>query len=111
MTAVKARGFELTATVTFHAVGRDEIEGFAKKLSSAVGAVLQDFPQIDAFLVEPDLATGDINYGLRFAGVDPQYIDEMADEVLEKAVDLVAERDGDSPMEAEREESVLVLTR
>ena len=55
------------------------------------------------------MGTGDIAYGLRFKGADPRYINDMADEILDKSVELVAEREGSSPIEAEREESVLVL--
>lgn len=109
--AVGTRNFELTTTVTFHTIEAHELESFARKLASAVGAVVSDYPAVVAFLVEPDASTGDLNYGLRFKAVDPQFVEDMADEILEKAVELLAQREGGEPVEAEVEESVLVLTR
>lgn len=111
MAAVRTRAFELMSTVTFHDVEVHELEEFAVKLADAVRDVLGDYPAVEEFLVEADMSTGDINFGLRFISVDPAYIDDLADEILEKAVELVATRDGVKPADAEREESVLVLTR
>lgn len=111
MTTVRTRVFEITATVTFPTVPSGELVKFAERLSTAVSAVLQEYPAADAFLIEPLPSAGAINYGIRFNGADPIYIEEMADEILEKAVDLVADSQGTEHIEAEREESVLVLTR
>ena len=111
MTTVRSRTFEITATVTFPTIASADLGTFAEKLSSALGSVVQDYPTVSAFLIEPDAATGDLNYGLRFNGADPIYITEMADEILAAAVELVEKREGSGHIEAEREESVLVLTR
>lgn len=111
MTAVRTRALELMSTVTFHEIGRDELEDFASKLAASVRVVLAEYPSIREFLVGADLESGDINFGLRFISVDPDYADDMADEVLAKAVDLVAEQGGSRPADLEREESVLLLTR
>lgn len=111
MTAVRTRALEMMSTVTFHEIGRDELEVFAAKLADALRTVLPEYPAIREFLVGPDLETGDINFGLRFISVDPDFADDMADEVLAKAVDLIAEEGGSAPADVEREESVLLLTR
>lgn len=104
-----SRVFELTATVNFPTLPADQYEEFVEHLGSAVGSVLSEYPTAVAFLVAPDQHPGDVMFGLRFQGADPKYIAEMADEILEKAVELVAEREGTAPIEAEREESLLVL--
>ena len=109
--AVHTRNFELTTTVTFHSIESHELEAFARNLARAVGTVLADYPAVVAFLVEPDMSTGDLNYGLRFNAVDPEFVDDMANEILDRAVQLVVEREGKEPAEPELEESVLVLTR
>lgn len=109
MTVQDQRDFEITASVNFPTVERSELEEFAAKLGSAVREIVADYPSVAAFLVAPDMSTGDIAYGLRFKGADPKYIGDMADEILDKSVELVAEREGIAPIEAEREESVLVL--
>lgn len=109
MTVRDDRMFELTATVNFPTLDPSDLESFAQKLDSAVGSVLSEYVTAVAFMIAPDLSTGDINYGIRFSGADPRYIADMADEILQKAVELVAEREGTRPIEAEREESVLVL--
>lgn len=109
--AVRTRNIELTTTVTFHAIEPHELAAFARKLASAMGTVVADYPAVVAFLMEPDTSTGDLNYGLRFKAVDPQFVEDMADEILEKSVELLAQREGGDPVEAEVEESVLVLTR
>lgn len=109
MTVPEARDFEITATVNFPTLEPSDLEDFATKLSSAVRETVGDYPSVAAFLIAPETSTGDITFGLRFKGADPRYIRDMADEILEKSVDLVAEREGTSPIEAEREESVLVL--
>lgn len=111
MSAVQTRTFELMSTVTFHGISADAITPFSEKLARAVGQVISEFPAIVAFLVEPDVKTGDINFGLRFQVIDPDVADDWADEVLEKAVQTIAADEGVKPVEAEREESVLVLTR
>lgn len=111
MTAVRTRALELMSTVTFHEIGRDELELFTAKLADAVRAVLPEYPAVGEYLVGPDPETGDINFGLRFISVDPDFADDMADEVLAKAVELIAEEDGAPPADVEREESVLLLTR
>lgn len=111
MTAVRTRALELMSTVTFHEITADMIESFALKLAEAVRAVVREYPAVSEFLIEPDLTTGDINYGLRFASVDPAFVDEMAGEILEKAVEIIAASEGAEPVNAEREESVLVLNR
>ncbi len=111
MTAVRTRSIELMSTVSFHEIGNDELEVFATKLADAVRVVLAEYPSIREFLVGPDLETGDISFGLRFISVDPEFADDMADEVLAKAVELIAEEGGAPPADVEREESVLLLTR
>lgn len=109
MAVPEVRTFELTATVNFPTLSARDYDAFVRNLSSAVGSVLSDYPTVVAFLVAPDVTPGDVTFGLRFEGADPKYIADMADEILEEAVALVAERAGTSPLEAEREESVLVL--
>lgn len=109
MAASQARAFELVATVNFPTVPASELSRFAAKLGSAVGSILADYPAARAFLVEVDGSTDDITFGVRFEGADPRYIDDMADEILERSVQLVAEREGSRPVKTEREESVLVL--
>ncbi|MEN2738251.1 hypothetical protein ABCS02_10700 [Microbacterium sp. X-17] len=110
MTAVQTRLFELTSTVKFHAVEADELGTFAAKLSASLGDVLPDYPAVIAFLVDPHPGSNDITYGLRFSTVDPDFAEDMATEILEKAVDQIGASEG-AQIKAEREESVLVLTR
>lgn len=109
MAASQARAFELVATVNFPTVPVSDLSGFATKLGSAVGTILVEYPAARAFLVEVDGSTDDITFGVRFEGADPRYIDDMASEILERSVQLVAKREGSTPIETEREESVLVL--
>lgn len=111
MSAVQTRTFELMSTVTIGGLAVEDLEPFAAKLSHAVGMVLPEFPAVVAFLVEPLPGTTDVNFGLRFSTADPEFVEDMATEILEKAVEKVAEVDGVKPVEAEREDSVLVLTR
>lgn len=107
MTAVRNRTFELTTTVMFPGV--TDLAAYAAKLSEAVRSVVQDYVgTVTAFLVHHDAESGDVAYGLRFAAIEPSYMDDIADEILDKAVALVAERDGRSPAQVEREGSVLV---
>lgn len=107
MTAVRNRTFELTTTVMFPEVS--DLVGYATKLSDAVRTVVQEYVgTVTAFLIYPDTASGDVTYGLRFAAIDPSYMDDIADEILDKSVALVAERDGVRPVHIEREASVLV---
>lgn len=102
------RVFELTATVNFPTVPADELDSFVPKLAEAVRSVIGEFPTAVAFFVAPD-GTGDVAYGVRFDGADPRYMESMADEIMEKAVQLMGEDEGRAPIQAEREESVLVL--
>lgn len=111
MNAVRTRAFELMSSVTFHEIDRHDLEAFSRQLAAAIGDVVPDYPAIEAYLIEADLDAGDINYGLRFISVDPAYIQEIADEVLEKAVESLARKAGTNSIDAEREESVLVRTR
>jgi hypothetical protein len=110
-TVTQNRGFELVSTVTFHDLPIDELGSFAQRLARSVGAVLPEYPAVIAFVVEPEDETGDINFGLRFRAIDPTYVEGLASEILAKAVSELAKNEGTEPIEAEREESVLVLTR
>ncbi|MCI2956935.1 hypothetical protein MN032_04455 [Agromyces atrinae] len=109
MAESKSRVFELTAAVNFPTVDRHMLEEFAGKLASAVESVIGEYPTAVAYLVAADVTAGEITFGIRFDGADPRYIAEMADDILEEAVELVAKREGSGPIETEREESVLVL--
>jgi len=111
MTALSTRTFELVTTVTFHDLPLAIFESFVHRLAGAVREAVSDYPAVEAFLVEPGQTAGDINYGLRFKAVDPAFADDMANEILEKAVEIIAESDGGDLLEAEREESVLTLAR
>ncbi|MGN7977453.1 hypothetical protein ACTJJ4_07750 [Microbacterium sp. 22195] len=107
MTAVRNRTFELTTTVMLPDVA--DLAAYAAKLSDATRIVVQDYVgTVTAFLVYPDSESNDVTFGLRFAAIEPAYMDDIADEILDKAVALVAERDGSSPVRVEREGSVLV---
>jgi hypothetical protein len=107
MTAVRNRTFELTTTIMFPGVS--DLVAYAAKLSDAVRTVVQEYVgTVTAFLVYPDTTSGDVTYGIRFAAIEPSYMDDIADEILDKAVALVAERDGEAPPQVEREGSVLV---
>lgn len=108
MAGTDDRTFEITATVNFPTVAPSDLGEFATKLESAVVTVLSGYPAVTAYYVAADL-TGDVIFGLRFEGIEPVHIEGMADDILEEAVDLVAQRDGTRPLESEREESVLVL--
>lgn len=102
------RSFELTTTVHFPTIKAHRMEDFARKLDIAVNAVLREYPAVTAYLVERGAEAGDISFGLRFEGANPRYMEDMADEVLEKAVDSIAAAEGTSPLKAEREESTLI---
>lgn len=107
MTAVRNRTFELTTTVMFPDVS--DLVSYSAKLSDAVRTVVQDYVgTVTAFLVYPDTSSGDVAYGIRFAAIEPAYMDDIADEILDKAVALVAERDEVAPAQIVREGSVLV---
>lgn len=108
MSSPEFRSFELTTTVHFPTIAPHAIVDFATKLDAAVGSVAREFPAVIAYLVTPGSDTGDVSYGLRFEGADPRYMVDMADEILERAVDAVASQEGTPPAKAEREESTLV---
>ena len=110
MTAVQTRIFELMSTVTFHDMSLSELDAFTPKLATAVRDVVADHPAIVAFLVELDVSTAEVNFGLRFSAVDPAFAEDMAYEVLDEAVNR-AQADGSKRIEAEREESVLVVAQ
>ncbi|WP_133059969.1 hypothetical protein [Plantibacter elymi (nom. nud.)] len=103
------RVFELTTTVTFPHLPLEHLDEFARKLEDAVRTVLSDNPAVTAYFVTPDRGTGDFMLGFRFDGADPRYIEEMAVDMLNEAVELVAAQDGSKPLRPEREESALVL--
>lgn len=107
-----SRSFELMTTVTFPSSASLDLNDLARKLSEAVREVLAEghYVTVVAFLVQANTDSDDISYGLRFDGADPRYLEDMATEVFEAAVKKIAEREGTRPIEAEQEESVLVLT-
>lgn len=103
-----SRKFELTATVTFPKLDPSLIDEVVVKLHDAMAIVVEDYPTVEAFFVGPDGA-GDVNFGLRFNGANPEYIADMADEILQESVNRMTKTVGAAEIEAEREESVLVL--
>jgi hypothetical protein len=109
MAVPEDRKFEFTATVNFPSVPKSELQKFAAELKACVAEVLSDYPTAVAYLLTADVASGDVTYGVRFDGADPKYIADMADEILDKATDMVAAREGAEPIAAEREESMLAL--
>lgn len=111
MTAVQSRVFELISTVTFHDMNLSEVTQFAPKLTQAIREVLPEYPAVNAFLVEVDQETADVNFGLRFSAIDPDAIEDIASEILHEAVGRIAAGEGSRPVEAEREDSVLLLAQ
>lgn len=100
------------STVTFHNMNVAELERFAPVLSDAVADVLSEYPAVSEYLVEFDTTTGDVNFGLRFSAVNTAFVESMANEILEEAVQRTEPASsGSKRIEAEREESVLFVTQ
>lgn len=109
MAVPEDRKFEFTATVNFPTVAKTELQEFAVELKACIAEVLSDYPTAVAYLLTAEVDSGDVAYGVRFDGANPKYIADMADEILDKATDMVAARKGAEPVAAEREESMLAL--
>lgn len=109
MSATDDRSFELTATVSFPTLEAHQYDAFLEKLSAAVAEVVTEYPTVVAFMVGPDQPPCDVIFGVRFHRADPRYIEDMADEILQRSVALIAEREGTKPVESEREASMLVV--
>lgn len=100
--------YEYTFTLVFPSVAKDELPDFVPVLEKAVFDATASFPAVTEYFVTPNFEFGEIRFGFRFSGVEAEDIDQMAERLIEDAVEDMGDwqkADLEPPV---REESLLV---
>lgn len=100
--------YELQTTLSFESHSGMPVATAISHLRQAIEQVLSENPEfaaVEQFMIEAGSTNSEILVGLRFDGVKAQYVEDAADEILEKALHVVG---GGLVSEADkyREESV-----
>ncbi|MFF7291116.1 hypothetical protein ACFY9N_01150 [Microbacterium sp. NPDC008134] len=102
---------ELTTMVRVDGARPVPYDVLVEKLDDAVRRAIADLGMagITAYFVAPDLDVEGFRVGLRFEGMDPEFIEETADDVLSKAFALAnGDASGKPAREVQRVRSQLV---
>ena len=83
------------------------LDEYASRFEAAVREAIAEFPTVTAYFVAADHDSVEVQMGLRFEGMDPKYIEESAEEILQSAIDGLSHDDAGQPVPV-REESSLV---
>lgn len=86
---------ELTTVVRVDGDAHVDFDEMVGRLDDAVRAAITELGMVavTAYFVAPDAGAKNIHVGLRFERMQTQYIEDTADEVLERAFELLADAD------------------
>jgi hypothetical protein len=102
-----AARFELTITLSTTSKTAEQLDRFVLHLDEALADVIRDYPAITAYFAGPNYEAFEIDLGLRFEGMKSEHITDVADEVLDEAINRASGTAATDPV-AVREESSLV---
>jgi hypothetical protein len=105
--STEVKNYELTTTLSINSKSATGLDEYVARLEEALVAVIREYGAITAYFVDPDNEAVEIQLGLRFEGMDPEIITEVADEVLKAAIVRASGQSSSEP-EPVREESTLV---
>jgi len=98
--------FELTTSLSINGAP-ESLDTYVAILDQALAQVLLEYPAVSAYYAVGDPQSVEIEVGLRFEGIAPKYIVDVADEILEKSIDSATKASASGAVPV-REESTLV---
>ncbi|MBP5802934.1 hypothetical protein [Microbacterium maritypicum] len=110
MAAMKTEAsvIDLTTTVRFASVDADSVLGISEQLDAALRIEIdaQGAGAVREYFVRPVGAT--VQVGLRFVGMEPQHVEDTADELLQAALEAVMKAHTSDTARGKRTSTLLV---
>jgi len=98
--------FELKTSLSISG-SREDLDTYVAILDEAIARVLLEYPAVSAYYAVGDPESVEIEVGLRFEGIAPKYIEDVADEILTTSIESATQASVSGAVPV-REESTLV---
>ncbi|MGK9147732.1 hypothetical protein KXS11_08920 [Plantibacter flavus] len=77
---------EIITAFTVESVDSRNVGEFAERFEEGVRVALLEMPAMTAYFVQADEHSSTIRLGLRIEGMNPEFVEQRADDVLEEAL-------------------------
>lgn len=87
MTATQTRQIEFITALSLPKDSLKYLDEIASQLEEAVRDVVKFHPKVVAYLAQPVADLGEVHIGFRFDDVDPDEVDEWAEDLLAESIE------------------------
>jgi hypothetical protein len=99
--------YELTVSLSINSTSTELLDAHVTSLEEALVNVISEVPAITAYFVTGDYEAFEVNVGLRFERMKAEYVEDVANDVIDAAIAAASNANTSGPRVV-REESTLV---